>query len=181
MRTYQTRLAVDDDAPLRVYAGVFSRALRSLHASRHSGSALSKPRFMREFGLTSRQYNAVKFSLEGPTASAISLPARTFPSLPPGSRSLRRRPRLASRSRTSSQSRAIGTSRSPSSIWTSAKRKRSCRTPRHAANGGCRRLPTRASPRRSARARTIVESKSLRSALRTARKSVLRNTRAGMA
>jgi IS605 OrfB family transposase len=73
MRTYQTRLAVDDDAPLRAYAGVFSRALRSLHASRHSGSALSKPRFMREFGLTSRQYNAVKFSLDGMEGSIVQL------------------------------------------------------------------------------------------------------------
>jgi hypothetical protein len=73
MRTYQTRLAVDDDAPLRAYAGVFSRALRGLHASRHSGSALSKPRFMREFGLTSRQYNAVKFSLDGMESSIVQL------------------------------------------------------------------------------------------------------------
>src|SRR5450755_2780446 len=78
MRTYQARLAVDDDAPLRAYASVFSRALRSLHASRHSGSVLSKPRFMRKFGLTSRQYNAVKFSLDGMESSIVALrPGRT--------------------------------------------------------------------------------------------------------
>jgi hypothetical protein len=39
MRTYQARVAVDDDAQLRAYADVFGRALRHLHASRHSGNA----------------------------------------------------------------------------------------------------------------------------------------------
>src|SRR5450755_3987977 len=73
MRTYQARLAVDDDAPLRAYASVFSRALRSLHASRHSGGVMSKPRFVRTFGLTSRQYNAVKFSLDGMESSIVEL------------------------------------------------------------------------------------------------------------
>src|ERR1035438_8433259 len=75
MRTYQARLSVgcDDEASLREYAAVFSRALRSLHASRHAGSVLSKPRFMRKFGLTSRQYNAVKFSLEGMESSIVEL------------------------------------------------------------------------------------------------------------
>src|SRR5450755_643057 len=78
MRTYQARLAVDDDAPLRAYASVFSRALRSLHASRHSGGVMSKPRFMRKYGLTSRQYNAVKFSLDGMESSIVALrPGRT--------------------------------------------------------------------------------------------------------
>jgi hypothetical protein len=73
MRTYQARLAVDDDAPLRKYAAVFSHALRSLHASRHAGNVESKPRFMRAFGLTSRQYNAVKFSLDGMESSIVEL------------------------------------------------------------------------------------------------------------
>src|ERR1035441_4085671 len=73
MRTYQARLAVEDDAALRAYAPVFSRALRSLHASRHAGSVLSKPRFIRQFGLTSRQYNAVKFSLDGMESSIVEL------------------------------------------------------------------------------------------------------------
>jgi hypothetical protein len=73
MRTYQARLTVADDAPLREYAAVFSRALRSLHASRHSGKVLSKPQFMHTFGLTSRQYNAVKFSLDGMESSIVEL------------------------------------------------------------------------------------------------------------
>jgi IS605 OrfB family transposase len=73
MRTYQTRLTVADDAPLRTYAAVFSRALRSLHAARHSGTVVSKPDFMRAFGLTSRQYNAVKFSLDGLESSIVEL------------------------------------------------------------------------------------------------------------
>jgi IS605 OrfB family transposase len=73
MRTCQARLAIADDAPLRAYAGVFSRALRSLHASRHACSVLAKPRFLRKFGLTSRQYNAVKLSLDGMESSIVEL------------------------------------------------------------------------------------------------------------
>ena len=73
MRTYQARLTVTDEAPLRTYGAVFSRALRSLHASRHSGMVVSKPDFMRAFGLTSRQYNAVKFSLDGMESSIVEL------------------------------------------------------------------------------------------------------------
>jgi hypothetical protein len=56
-----------------VYAAVFSRAARSLHASRHSGNVLSKPQFMRAFGLTARQYNAVAFSLDGMESSIVKL------------------------------------------------------------------------------------------------------------
>jgi hypothetical protein len=59
--------------PVGVYAAVFSRALRSLHASRHAGAVMSKPDFMRAFGLTSRQYNAVKFSLDGMESSIVEL------------------------------------------------------------------------------------------------------------
>ena len=73
MRTYQARLAVVDDAPRRAYAAIFSRALRSLHAARHSHRVVSKPRFMREFALTSRQYNAVKFTLDGMESSIVEL------------------------------------------------------------------------------------------------------------
>jgi hypothetical protein len=72
MRTYQARLAVVDDAPLRAYAAIFSRALLSMHASRHSDRVVSKPRFMREFALTS-QYNAVKFTLDGMESSIVEL------------------------------------------------------------------------------------------------------------
>jgi IS605 OrfB family transposase len=73
VRTYQARLSVADDGPLRAYAAVFGYALRSLHASRHSGNVLPKPDFMRAFGLTSRQYNAVKFSLDGMESSIVEL------------------------------------------------------------------------------------------------------------
>ena len=73
MRTYQARVAVDDDAQLQAYADVFNRALRRLHALRHSGNVLAEPRFMQKFGLTSRQYNAVKFSLDGMESSIVAL------------------------------------------------------------------------------------------------------------
>jgi hypothetical protein len=75
MKTYQARLSVGAEAKatLHAYAAVYGRALRSLHASRHAGNTLSKPRFMREFGLTSRQYNAVKFSLDGMESSIVEL------------------------------------------------------------------------------------------------------------
>jgi hypothetical protein len=73
MRTYQARFAVGDDAPLREYAVVFGRALRSLHAARRSAKVPSKPHFMRGFGLTSRQYNAVKRSLDGMESSIVEL------------------------------------------------------------------------------------------------------------
>jgi len=73
VRTYQARFSVGDDAPLREYAAVFGRGLRSLHAAWHSGKVPSKPDFMRAFGLTSRQYNAVKRSLDGMESSIIEL------------------------------------------------------------------------------------------------------------
>jgi IS605 OrfB family transposase len=73
VRTYQARLSGAYDAPLRAYAAVFGHALRSLHAARHSGEVLAKPDFMRAFGLTSRQYNAVKFSLAGMESSIVEL------------------------------------------------------------------------------------------------------------
>jgi hypothetical protein len=70
---------------------------------------------------------------------------------------------------------------SDSSISTSQKRKRSCRTRRPADSVCCRRLPTRASRRQSALARTIAELKSSKSARRTVQKSVLRSMLAGTA
>jgi IS605 OrfB family transposase len=73
MRTYQARFEVSNEAPLRDYAAVFGRALRSLHASRLAARELPKPKFSREFGLTSRQYNAVKFSLDGMESSIVEL------------------------------------------------------------------------------------------------------------
>jgi hypothetical protein len=73
MRTYQARFEIPDEVPLHEYASVFNRALRSMHASRLAGCVLPKPRFSREFGLTSRQYNAVKFSLDGMESSIVEL------------------------------------------------------------------------------------------------------------
>lgn len=64
---------VDDDASLRDYASVFGHALRSLHAARHADRQPSKPSFQRDFDLTSRQYNAVKFSLDGMESSIREL------------------------------------------------------------------------------------------------------------
>ena len=72
-------------------------------------------------------------------------------------------------------------SRSRSSISSSPKRKRSCRTRRPADSVCCRRLPTRASRRQSALARTIAALKSSKSARRTVQKSVLRSMLAGTA
>jgi IS605 OrfB family transposase len=73
MRTYQARFSIADDAPLRAYAAILSHALRSLRGARHSGKELPKPQFMRDFNLTSRQYNAVTRSLDGMEASIVEL------------------------------------------------------------------------------------------------------------
>ncbi|HTV74092.1 MAG TPA: IS200/IS605 family accessory protein TnpB-related protein [Candidatus Acidoferrales bacterium] len=73
MRTYETRLHLDDDTSLRVYAERFNRAIHAMHAQRSSGQASAKPSFMRAFDLTARQYNAVKNRLDAMTASAKEL------------------------------------------------------------------------------------------------------------
>src|SRR6202043_217753 len=67
VRTYQTRLQVDPVvvSALDAYGELFGRALRTLHARRRAGSATPKPQFMVEFGLTARQFNAVRVSLDG--------------------------------------------------------------------------------------------------------------------
>ncbi|MGP6156391.1 MAG: hypothetical protein ACLPYS_02470 [Vulcanimicrobiaceae bacterium] len=73
MRAYQARLCLADDSSFSEFAWLSGRATRALFAQRRSGRAISKPRFMREFGLTSRQYNAVKFSLDGMESSKEEL------------------------------------------------------------------------------------------------------------
>jgi IS605 OrfB family transposase len=67
MRTFQARLnlAPSDAAEFAAYAELFGRALRTLHARRAAGTAVSKPAFTVEFGLTARQYNAVCVTLDG--------------------------------------------------------------------------------------------------------------------
>ncbi|MHB8240336.1 MAG: IS200/IS605 family accessory protein TnpB-related protein [Vulcanimicrobiaceae bacterium] len=75
MRTYQTRIALDDESAclLDAYGEVFGRALRALHAQRRGGAVVSKSEFMRLFDLTSRQYNAVTFTLDGMESSIREL------------------------------------------------------------------------------------------------------------
>ena len=73
MRTYEARLDVQEDTPLRAYAERFNRALHAMHAQRSAGKDLSKPAFMRAFDLTSRQYNAIKNRLDAMTTSAKEL------------------------------------------------------------------------------------------------------------
>ncbi len=75
MRTYQGRLSLDAQASdaLEAYGTLFGRAVRTLYAHRRRKRELAKPEFMRRFDLTSRQYNAVKFTLDGMEASIREL------------------------------------------------------------------------------------------------------------
>ena len=75
MRTYQGRLSLDAQASdaLEAYGALFGRAVRTLYANRRRNRELAKPEFMRLFDLTSRQYNAVKFTLDGMEASIREL------------------------------------------------------------------------------------------------------------
>jgi hypothetical protein len=108
MRTYQARFEISNEAPLREYAAVFSRALRSMHASRLAEKVLPKPRFSRKFGLTSRQYNAVKFSLDGMESS--------IKELRPTHQSCRQE------ARKTADAAAIKESQGPESHWKKARR-----------------------------------------------------------
>jgi IS605 OrfB family transposase len=71
VRTYQTRLnlSAEDSETLERYADRFSRAQLTLFARRSAATVVRKPDFMREFGLTARQYNAVRVNLDGTIAS----------------------------------------------------------------------------------------------------------------
>jgi hypothetical protein len=75
VRTYQGRLSLDAQASdaLEAYGALFGRAVRTLYAHRRRKRELAKPEFMRLFDLTSRQYNAVKFTLDGMEASIREL------------------------------------------------------------------------------------------------------------
>jgi IS605 OrfB family transposase len=75
VRTYHARVGLDAEASaaLKDYATLFGRALRTLHAHRRRGRELTKPEFMRRFDLTSRQYNALKFTLDGMESSIREL------------------------------------------------------------------------------------------------------------
>ena len=67
--TLETRLPRDTAAPVRealtAYADRFSRAGRAYFARVSRGEKIAKPEFMTEFGLTGRQFNAVKVTVEG--------------------------------------------------------------------------------------------------------------------
>lgn len=67
--TYQTRPVLDDGqgAVLDAYAELYGRAERSLFAAMQAGGKLNdlKRDFLPRFGITSRQFNAVRIGLEG--------------------------------------------------------------------------------------------------------------------
>lgn len=70
--TYQTRLALDDHGlALDAYASLYGKVERSLFAALAAGGDASKLKsgFLRKFGITARQYNAVAISLKGKIAS----------------------------------------------------------------------------------------------------------------
>ena len=74
--TFETRLPRQtpeaDLSALSCYAELFSRACRVYLARTQRGESVSKPEFTREFGVTGRQFNAVKRSVEGMGDSKLS-------------------------------------------------------------------------------------------------------------
>lgn len=71
--TYQTRLAphAERDTVLDVYAALHGRAERSLFAALRAGGSLNdlKREFLPRFGITARQFNAIRVGLEGKIAA----------------------------------------------------------------------------------------------------------------
>lgn len=67
--TYQTRLVLDvkQVAALDAYAALYGKAERSLFAAMQSGESINalKRAFLPRFGITSRQFNALRVGLEG--------------------------------------------------------------------------------------------------------------------
>jgi IS605 OrfB family transposase len=74
--TYQTRLAVDADATsaLDTYASLYGQVERSLFAGMRAGGNLNdlKRAFLPRFGITARQFNAVRVGLEGKINSILA-------------------------------------------------------------------------------------------------------------
>jgi IS605 OrfB family transposase len=74
LRTYQTRMseAFGDDSLLSSYAALFGRAERSLFAKLQASAPLTtlKREFIRDFGITARQFNAISSKLAGSISSA---------------------------------------------------------------------------------------------------------------
>ena len=72
VRTYQTRLpASPADAALAAYAELYGRAERTLFAALRAGQKLNdlKRAFLPRFGVTARQFNAVRVGLDGKIAA----------------------------------------------------------------------------------------------------------------
>ncbi|EQD74788.1 IS605 family transposase OrfB, partial [mine drainage metagenome] len=71
--TYQTRIlaSVEHSARLDAYAVLYGQAERSLFAALQAGKPLNalKSDFLKRFGLTARQFNAIRINLEGQIAS----------------------------------------------------------------------------------------------------------------
>lgn len=71
--TYQTRLTLlpEQSESLDAYAELYGRAQRSLFAKMRAGASMNelKRSFLRRFGLTARQFNAIRVELEGKIAS----------------------------------------------------------------------------------------------------------------
>lgn len=66
--TYQARIApMDDGVVLDAYAELVGRAERTLFAAMRSGGSMNdlKRTFLKKFGLTARQFNAIRIGLEG--------------------------------------------------------------------------------------------------------------------
>lgn len=71
--TYQTRIPVsaEQGTVLDAYAVLYGQAERSLFAALQSGKPLNELKidFLKRFGLTARQFNAIRINLEGKIAS----------------------------------------------------------------------------------------------------------------
>ena len=67
--TYQTRLVLDaaQTTALDAYASLYGKVERSLFAAMQAGGSLNdlKREFLPKFGITARQFNAVRVGLEG--------------------------------------------------------------------------------------------------------------------
>jgi hypothetical protein len=74
MRTWQTRLDLDigSIASLDAYAALYGQAERSLFAELAAGKKSKtelKREYLQKFGLTARQFNAIRIGLEGKVRS----------------------------------------------------------------------------------------------------------------
>ena len=72
-RTYQCRITASgaEDAVLESYAALYGKAARTLFSRLKPGGNLAdlKREFLRKFGMTARQFNALAFEIKGKIAS----------------------------------------------------------------------------------------------------------------